>query len=105
VQGFQGDTGQPGPQGFQGVPGTATEITSYTVSNTVPPTGGNTFADVFCNPGDTATGGGGDANGSLGVGTRPIPPGPNPTGWQAQSSIGPQGAVTVWAVCQHVTTV
>lgn len=60
-QGPQGETGPAGPQGPQGIPGPpGEEVTFYKVSSAPLDVAPDNFTSIeaYCNPGDTAVGGG-----------------------------------------------
>jgi hypothetical protein len=58
------------------------------------------FAGVSCNPGEVATGGGGDAFGSDTISASlPVSSGGNPTGWQIDDSTGAKARNIVYVIC------
>jgi hypothetical protein len=77
-----------------------------TASN-VTTTPGVASAEVFCQPGEVATGGGGETPipgvgpGAVALNPLPSTAGATPTGWQARQVVGgtDQVVTTVWVVC------
>ena len=74
--------GRAGTNGINGTPGGAGATKVVVRSSTH--TGGSNLEDVSCNPGEVATGGGGNASGTALIDSEPVPnnAGSAPTGWQ-----------------------
>ena len=99
-QGAQGLQGAQGPQGAKGDPGEPAPIPIITVRESVPTSGD---AEVFCDAGEAALGGGGTAaaDGYL-IDSRPAAGnGETPAGWlaSAEDAAGADVNVVAFVVC------
>ena len=100
-QGLRGLQGTQGDRGSSGAPGATTVVVRYATN-----TDSAAETDVSCDPGEVATGGGGQVplGASLG-GSRPIPAPfdattPRPTGWRIFSTMQePAGNIFAWVLC------
>jgi hypothetical protein len=95
----RGDMGPAGPQGPQGPQGPA-GATNVVTRNAAGPG----QAMVFCQPGETVVGGGGETTLGVLYNSSPVPPtnGSRPTGWFADSlsvEMSGEGEVTVYVLC------
>ena len=98
-------TGPRGPQGVPGNPGNpgnpGQNAATHVVVRRATNGDGQNFADVSCNPGEVATGGGGFSPAGL-TATEPSPAtaGATPVGWSALTNGGqPPGTMLVFAIC------
>ena len=108
--GPKGDAGAPGAKGATGVLGVYTRTDSATV---LPAGGGNASANVACDAGDIATGGGAASHGSDVALFENLPDFIDearptiPTGWMVRAHVGAAAVapgLDVWVVCAKIAS-